>query len=107
MAGSASTRSTLVAAEMLKVCITTASFFDKHHPGNFGKVGMRHFHKLRIKLHCPIVHIDKLWSMVPPAAGTPSEGDFQAERQATEEMKFWAWWRWSPEPFFLMMDLGL
>ena len=107
MAGSASTRSTPVAAEMLKVCITTTSFFDKHHPGNFGKVGMRHFHKLRIKLHCHIVHIDKLWSMVPPATGAPSEGDFQAERQATEEMKFWAWWRWSPKPFFLMMDLGL
>ena len=85
MAGSSSTRSTPVAAEMLKVCITTASFFDKHHPGNFGKVGMRHFHKLRIKLHCPIVHVDKLWSMVPPAAGAPSEGDFQAKRQARKE----------------------
>ena len=80
MAESASTRSTPLAAEMLKVCITTASFFDKHHPSNFGKVGMRHFYKLRIKLHCPIVHIDKLSSMVPPAVGAPSEGDFQAER---------------------------
>ena len=90
MAGSASTRSTLVAAEILEVCITTASFFDKYHLGYFGKVGMRHFHKLRIKLYCPIVNINKLWSMVPPAVGAPSEGDFQAERQAMEEMKFWA-----------------
>jgi large subunit ribosomal protein L27Ae len=39
--------------------------FDKYHPGYFGKVGMRYFHKLRNKFHCPIVNIDKLWSMVP------------------------------------------
>ncbi|KAI3885853.1 hypothetical protein MKW92_031891 [Papaver armeniacum] len=30
----------------------------------FGKVGMRYFHKLRNKFYCPIVNIDKLWSMV-------------------------------------------
>lgn len=28
--------------------------------------------------------------MVPPAVGALSEGDFQAERQAMEERKFWA-----------------
>ncbi|XP_027121444.1 large ribosomal subunit protein uL15x [Coffea arabica] len=39
--------------------------FDKYHPGYFGKVGMRYFHKLRNKFHCPIVNIDKLWSLVP------------------------------------------
>ncbi|KAF4350350.1 hypothetical protein F8388_010906 [Cannabis sativa] len=39
--------------------------FDKYHPGYFGKVGMRYFHKLRNKFYCPIVNIDKLWSMVP------------------------------------------
>ncbi|KAG9148906.1 hypothetical protein Leryth_022065 [Lithospermum erythrorhizon] len=39
--------------------------FDKYHPGYFGKVGMRYFHKLRNKFHCPIVNVDNLWSMVP------------------------------------------
>ncbi|KAM1197010.1 hypothetical protein ACFX13_008780 [Malus domestica] len=39
--------------------------FDKYHPGYFGKVGMRYFHKLRNKFHCPIVNLDKLWSLVP------------------------------------------
>ncbi|KAK7354003.1 hypothetical protein VNO80_19459 [Phaseolus coccineus] len=39
--------------------------FDKYHPGYFGKVGMRYFHKLRNKFHCPILNIDKLWSLVP------------------------------------------
>ncbi|KAI3934568.1 hypothetical protein MKW92_006437 [Papaver armeniacum] len=37
------------------------------HPGGRGnpEVGMRYFHKLRNKFYCPIVNIDKLWSMVP------------------------------------------
>ncbi|KAM1111952.1 hypothetical protein ACFX2I_044888 [Malus domestica] len=39
--------------------------FDKYHPGYFGKVGMRYFHRLRNKFHCPIVNLDKLWSLVP------------------------------------------
>uniref|UniRef100_A0A7N0VNK9 Large ribosomal subunit protein uL15/eL18 domain-containing protein n=1 Tax=Kalanchoe fedtschenkoi TaxID=63787 RepID=A0A7N0VNK9_KALFE len=39
--------------------------FDKYHPGYFGKVGMRYFHKLRNKFYCPIVNVDKLWSLVP------------------------------------------
>lgn len=39
--------------------------FDKYHPGYFGKVGMRYFHRLRNKFHCPIVNIDKIWSLVP------------------------------------------
>ncbi|KAK2389644.1 60S ribosomal protein L27a [Trifolium repens] len=39
--------------------------FDKYHPGYFGKVGMRYYHKLRNKFYCPIVNIDKLWSLVP------------------------------------------
>lgn len=29
------------------------------------QVGMRHFHKLRNREHCPIVNLDKLWSMLP------------------------------------------
>ncbi|TYH84507.1 hypothetical protein ES332_D02G201700v1 [Gossypium tomentosum] len=39
--------------------------FEKYHPGYFRKVGMRYFHKLRNKFYCPIVNIDKLWSLVP------------------------------------------
>eukprot|EP00798_Chlamydomonas_sp_ICE-L_P001801 gene1801-33222_t len=38
--------------------------FDKYHPGYFGKVGMRHFHYQRNPYHCPIVNLDKLWSLV-------------------------------------------
>nr|GFC62757.1 60S ribosomal protein L27a-3 [Tanacetum cinerariifolium] len=29
---------------------------------------MRYFHKLRNKFYCPIVNVDKLWSMVPQEA---------------------------------------
>ncbi|KAH6800465.1 Ribosomal protein L18e/L15 superfamily protein [Perilla frutescens var. hirtella] len=39
--------------------------FDKYHPGYFGKVGMRYFHKLRKKFHYSTVNIDRLWSLVP------------------------------------------
>ena len=39
--------------------------FDKYHLDYFGKVCMRHFHKLKNHYHCPIVNIDKLWSLVP------------------------------------------
>uniref|UniRef100_A0ACD5YEU8 Uncharacterized protein n=1 Tax=Avena sativa TaxID=4498 RepID=A0ACD5YEU8_AVESA len=39
--------------------------FDKYHPGYFGKVGMRYFHKLSNRFHCPTVNVDRLWSMVP------------------------------------------
>ena len=38
--------------------------FDKFHPGYFGKVGMRRFHLLRNRDHCPIVNVDKLWTLV-------------------------------------------
>lgn len=37
---------------------------DKYHPGFFGKVGMRHFHLSKNKYFCPIVNLDKLWSLV-------------------------------------------
>merc|ERR1712210_89382 len=38
--------------------------FDKYHPGYFGKVGMRYFHKTQQKFHCPIVNLDQVWSLV-------------------------------------------
>jgi large subunit ribosomal protein L27Ae len=40
------------------------TYFDKYHPGYFGKVGMRHFHYLKNNYHCPTVNIDTLWSLV-------------------------------------------
>jgi len=37
---------------------------DKYHPGYFGKVGMRHFHLTKQSYHCPVVNLDKLWTLV-------------------------------------------
>jgi large subunit ribosomal protein L27Ae len=28
------------------------------------QVGMRHFHKTKNQFHCPIVNLDKIWSLV-------------------------------------------
>ncbi|KAJ1392443.1 Ribosomal protein L15, conserved site [Sesbania bispinosa] len=49
--------------------------FDKYHPGYFGKVGMRYFHKLRNKFYCPILNIDKLWSLLPQDAKEKASKD--------------------------------
>jgi large subunit ribosomal protein L27Ae len=49
--------------------------FDKYHPGYFGKVGMRYFHKSMNKYHCPIVNVDKLWSLVPEAVREKADGE--------------------------------
>ncbi|GAB0491348.1 hypothetical protein MMPV_002601 [Pyropia vietnamensis] len=38
--------------------------FDKYHPGYFGKVGMRHFHKTTQKYYCPTMNLDRLWTLV-------------------------------------------
>lgn len=38
---------------------------DKYHPGYFGKVGMRYFHKQQNHFWNPVVNLDKLWSLVP------------------------------------------
>ncbi|CEI40018.1 hypothetical protein FVEN_g2279 [Fusarium venenatum] len=38
---------------------------DKYHPGYFGKVGMRYFHKQQAHFWKPIINLDKLWSLVP------------------------------------------
>jgi large subunit ribosomal protein L27Ae len=37
---------------------------DKYHPGYFGKVGMRYFHKTQNQFHRPIVNLDKIWTLV-------------------------------------------
>eukprot|EP00466_Bigelowiella_natans_P011710 jgi/Bigna1/50066/estExt_Genewise1.C_650094 len=41
--------------------------FDKYHPGYFGKVGMRYFHKTMNKFHRPTINLDKVWSLVSEA----------------------------------------
>jgi large subunit ribosomal protein L27Ae len=33
---------------------------DKYHPGYFGKVGMRHFHKAKNMAWRPVVNLDKV-----------------------------------------------
>merc|ERR1712012_1195278 len=38
--------------------------FDKYHPGYFGKVGMRYFHKTQQKFFCPTVNVRDLWAML-------------------------------------------
>ncbi|KAF0922317.1 hypothetical protein E2562_031809 [Oryza meyeriana var. granulata] len=49
--------------------------FDKYHPGYFGKVGMRYFHRLRNKFHCPAVNVERLWSMVPADKAAEASAD--------------------------------
>ncbi|EON63875.1 60S ribosomal protein L27a [Coniosporium apollinis CBS 100218] len=41
---------------------------DKYHPGYFGKVGMRYFHRQTTHFWKPTINLDKasrLWSLVP------------------------------------------
>ncbi|KAL1459335.1 hypothetical protein WDU94_011328 [Cyamophila willieti] len=38
--------------------------FDKYHPGYFGKVGMRNFHVKKNAKWCPIINLDRLWTLV-------------------------------------------
>merc|ERR1712146_585351 len=35
-----------------------------HHRINFDKVGMRHFHKTNNQYFCPMVNLDRLWTLV-------------------------------------------
>jgi len=39
---------------------------DKYHPGYFGKVGMRRFHLLRNRDHCPSINVDKIFNVAGP-----------------------------------------
>ncbi|XP_070277424.1 large ribosomal subunit protein uL15-like [Myotis yumanensis] len=38
--------------------------FDKYHLGDFGKVGVRHYHLKGNQSFCPTVNLDKLWTLV-------------------------------------------
>ncbi|KZZ93719.1 60S ribosomal protein L27a [Moelleriella libera RCEF 2490] len=37
----------------------------QYHPGYFGKVGMRYYHKQQNHFWKPVINLDKLWSLVP------------------------------------------
>lgn len=38
---------------------------NKYHRGFYGKLGMRHYHLKRNQYHCPVINLDKIWSLVP------------------------------------------
>ena len=40
------------------------TLLDKYHPGYFGKLGMRYFHKTQQKFFCPAVNVNQLWTLV-------------------------------------------
>ena len=52
-------------------------FFAYSHPGYFGKVGMRYFHKTQQQYACPSVNVEKLWTLVP--AGAVAEAQEKAK----------------------------
>jgi large subunit ribosomal protein L27Ae len=49
----------------LPPCALASLTPSRSHPGYFGKVGMRYFHKTLNQFHCPSINVDKLWSLVP------------------------------------------
>merc|ERR1739838_1082904 len=51
------------------------TLIDKYHPGYFGKVGMRHFHKTKNMYFCPVVNVDRLWTLV----STQTRTEYQKE----------------------------
>ncbi|GAU96773.1 hypothetical protein RvY_08165 [Ramazzottius varieornatus] len=42
--------------------------FDKYHPGYFGKLGMRQFHLNRNHSFCPVLNVDRIWTLVSDQA---------------------------------------
>ena len=47
----------------------------RSHPGYFGKVGMRYFHKTQNKFFRPVINVDKLWSLVSEQTRTRYASD--------------------------------
>lgn len=45
------------------------------HPGYFGKVGMRWFHRKGNLEHCPIVNVEKLWTLAPASVRQEAEAN--------------------------------
>ncbi len=36
---------------------------DKYHPGYFGKVGMRYFHRMKNQFWKPVINLDKVCTL--------------------------------------------
>lgn len=51
---------------------------DKYHPGFYGKVGMRHFHLTKNQYFCPIINLDKIWTLVGEEARLAAASDTSA-----------------------------
>ncbi|KAI8892547.1 ribosomal protein L18e/L15P [Globomyces pollinis-pini] len=49
--------------------------FDMYHPGYFGKVGMRYFHKTMNQFHSNVLNIDKVWDLVSEEARNKAEAN--------------------------------
>lgn len=52
---------------------------DKYHPGYFGKVGMRYFHKSQNQFFKPVINLDKLWTLVPAEQREKYLGDKKSD----------------------------
>ena len=50
-------------------------WFDKFHPGYFGKIGQRNFNKNKNLDFCPTVNVDSLWSLVGQDAYEKAKAD--------------------------------
>lgn len=48
----------------LAALVPTVASALRSHPGYFGKVGMRYFHKTQQKFFCPVMNLDKIWTLV-------------------------------------------
>ena len=75
---------------------------DKYHPGYFGKVGMRYFHKQGNHFWKPVINLDKVrfFDTGNSFCGRRWEGDARIEKSARkerrddEELAQWERWHW-------------
>ena len=49
---------------LLLVLMSADPFSLCSHPGYFGKVGMRYFHKQKHHFNPPTINVEKLWTLV-------------------------------------------
>ena len=58
----------------------TRTWYDRYHPGYFGKVGMRRFHLLPCREWNPTINVDKLWTLVPQEVREQATGKKQTDQ---------------------------